>query len=302
MKTMFKIKGIFGILFMFCLTAAYPQQMDDSITEKIYQDYKEKGVDEALKAFKKSPEYGKEYSDLGEPLNVVGYRIMGMDKDLDAAEKVFMAQIKEYPDEANPLDSYGDLLLAKGDKEKAIKYFKKSIDKIEAKGDNEENSLLAASKSKLAKLEGRGSALKFALGTWNMERFNIEDGKKSAPYKGTMTFAYNEDDSILTSNMHDEAGTYRGTRIIAYDALDDNYDLIYAGGEAMRGLMPSTLIIKEDSPEKLVFIEKYTEDGKEMKAKHILTKADNNVTWDINEISDDNKENPVVAMNITKKN
>ena len=299
---MFKIKGICGILFLFCLTAVYPQQMDDSITEKIYQDYKEKGVDEALKAFEKSPEYAKEYSNLQEPLNVVGYRIMNMDKDLNAAEKMFMAQIKEYPDEANPLDSYGDVLLAKGDKEKAIKYFKKSVDKIEAKGNSEETDLLAASKSKLAKLEGRGNALKFAVGTWEMERYNVVDGKKSASFKGTMTFEYNEDNSLLTSNIHDEAGIYRGTRIIAYDALEDNYDLIYVSGEAMRGLMPSTLIIKEDSPEKLVFIEKYTEDGKEIKAKHILTKANNKVTWDIHEISDDNKENQVVAMNITKKN
>ncbi len=43
------------------------------------------------------------------------------DKDLETAEAVFKTQIEEYPEQANPYDSYGDLLLEKGEKEKAKK-------------------------------------------------------------------------------------------------------------------------------------------------------------------------------------
>ena len=61
------------------------------------------------------------YEGLQEPLNLLGYKLMMEDKDLETAEAVFKTQIEEYPEQANPYDSYGDLLLEKGEKEKAKK-------------------------------------------------------------------------------------------------------------------------------------------------------------------------------------
>ncbi|WP_144962926.1 tetratricopeptide repeat protein [Gillisia sp. Hel_I_86] len=53
------------------------------------------------------------------------------DQDLDAAKKVFEAQIAEYSKEANPYDSYADLLLEMGNKEEAKKNLKKSVELAE---------------------------------------------------------------------------------------------------------------------------------------------------------------------------
>ena len=72
------------------------------------------------------------------------------DKDLETAEAVFKTQIEEYPEQANPYDSYGDLLLEKGEKEKAKKHFKKSAELAEnIQDEDERNQMKQASLSKL---------------------------------------------------------------------------------------------------------------------------------------------------------
>ena len=63
----------------------------------------------------------------------LGYRLMEKDED-DKALKLFEVSTELYPDAWNAHDSYGECLLKLGDKENAIKAYKKSL---ELKPDNE---------------------------------------------------------------------------------------------------------------------------------------------------------------------
>ena len=86
---------------------------------KLYEVYKENGIEEALKVYDKE-NTNKKYEGMAEPLNILAYKLMQEDKDLEAASKLMQAQIKEYPEEANPYDSYSDVLLEMGDKKAAL--------------------------------------------------------------------------------------------------------------------------------------------------------------------------------------
>jgi predicted alpha/beta superfamily hydrolase len=59
-------------------------------------------------------------------VNSLGYRMLSM-KQYDRALPLFEMNIRNYPNNANVFDSMGDLYLAKGNKEKAIEYFKKTL-------------------------------------------------------------------------------------------------------------------------------------------------------------------------------
>lgn len=76
-------------------------------------------------------------------INMLGYQLIN-EEHLDAALGVFKLNIAEYPNSANPYDSYGDALLMKGDSLKALEYFKKCF---------EMDSTLQFTKDKMLKLE-----------------------------------------------------------------------------------------------------------------------------------------------------
>lgn len=59
-------------------------------------------------------------------VNNLGYGMLHQ-KQFDRAEALFKLNIANYPDTANCYDSMGDLYLAKGDKIKAIEYFKRTL-------------------------------------------------------------------------------------------------------------------------------------------------------------------------------
>ncbi|MES2330629.1 MAG: alpha/beta hydrolase-fold protein [Bacteroidota bacterium] len=59
-------------------------------------------------------------------VNSLGYRMLSM-KQYNKAETMFQMNITNYPQNANGYDSMGDLFLAKEDKIKAIKYFRKTL-------------------------------------------------------------------------------------------------------------------------------------------------------------------------------
>jgi len=303
MKTCIKLSHVISFLLICSLTALYGQEKNDqSLNDKLYQQYKEKGVDAALATYHKEADKDDEYTGMSEPLNQLGYQIMMEAKDLDAAEKVFLAQIKTYPNEANPLDSYGEFLMKKGKNEEAKKYFKKSVAAIEAMNDpSQARNILIASKSNLAKIEGKTSVFDFVVGSWDMKIYDIIDGVKTPPYTGTIQWSYNDDNSLITGSMYDDQGIYRGSRILAYDALDDVYDLAYIRGGVFSGIEPSTLMIEENSPQKVVFLETYKENDQDKKARHTITKEGGTVEWSINELDTNDAENPVAVMNFQKQ-
>ncbi len=59
-------------------------------------------------------------------VNNLGYYAL-RSKEYDVAGKLFALNVRNYPKDANPLDSYGDYYLAKGDRKNAIMCFKKAL-------------------------------------------------------------------------------------------------------------------------------------------------------------------------------
>ncbi|TBW28405.1 M48 family metallopeptidase [Gramella sp. KN1008] len=298
MKSITKV--MMSLMLLFCMSFAVAQETGN-VPEKLYNDYKQNGIDKTLKNYDKNPVKGNEYTFLSEPLNVLGYRLMS-EGDLEAAEKVFLAQIDEYPNEANPYDSYADLLMEKGDEEKAKKHYQKAIELSATMEDLEEKAqMLEASKTKLAKLEGAGTELQFLEGKWAMQNFGYQDGKKTLRNEGNVQFTTNENKTVLTGTLHNKAGDYIGTRIITYDAIDEEYDMVWIGN-SLTGIDPSTIKIEKSSPQEIVMIEKFEEDGKKRKVKHVLKKKSDEIAWEIHDLSNTDGNNPVAEMNFKKNN
>lgn len=105
----------------------YPKK---GIALAVYQKYVDEGIDEALNYYsklKESDQLDLFYRDRTE-FNSLGYYLMNTKNDLSAALKVFELNINEYSDWYNAYDSYAEALMKTGNNEKAIEYYKKSVD------------------------------------------------------------------------------------------------------------------------------------------------------------------------------
>lgn len=154
---------------MLFVTVGFAQEKK-SIGEEVYKTYEANGVVAALAKYRQLKTDTTNYNVNEWELNDVAYRLMNEKNDMEAAEKVFKLNMEEYPRAANPLDSYGDYLLKKGDKEEAKEYFKKSIAISEKSSiDSERNQLYPNTKGKLAKLENKDKQLDFLEGNWEVE-------------------------------------------------------------------------------------------------------------------------------------
>ena len=60
-------------------------------------------------------------------LNLLGYRLMGWN-DLEGATRVFKLNAELFPQSGNVYDSYGEILLMRGDTAAAIVNYKKSLE------------------------------------------------------------------------------------------------------------------------------------------------------------------------------
>ncbi len=86
---------------------------------------KAKGIDSASEFYNKKIEEGEK---IGEsPMNILGYRYL-TNKDYKTAAAIFKLNVKAYPESYNVYDSYGEALMATGNKEDAIANYKKSIE------------------------------------------------------------------------------------------------------------------------------------------------------------------------------
>jgi len=96
----------------------------------LYQKYEENGIDDAIQYYEKlksADQLGIFYTDRSE-LNMLGYYLMNTKNDLDGALKIFKLNMEEYPDWFNVYDSYAEALMNKGENEKSIEYYKKSLE------------------------------------------------------------------------------------------------------------------------------------------------------------------------------
>ncbi len=115
-----------------------------SIREVIGKTIINDGIDAAVKQYKNLKDNESEFYDFKEKqLNFLGYQLLEMDLANEAVE-VFRINKEEYPQSANTYDSYGDALLAIGDKTKALLNFKKAY---------ELDSTLLETKKKISQLE-----------------------------------------------------------------------------------------------------------------------------------------------------
>jgi CubicO group peptidase (beta-lactamase class C family) len=88
----------------------------------------DRGVDAAVKEYRAARERDPRAATISESqMNAVGYRLLGMKKLREAIE-VFQLNVEAYPASFNVYDSLGEAFMESGDKELAIKYYKKSVE------------------------------------------------------------------------------------------------------------------------------------------------------------------------------
>ncbi|WP_167619486.1 serine hydrolase [Maribellus sediminis] len=98
-----------------------------SIASKLNRIIENEGIVAALKSYaqlkKDNPD---EYNFSSSELINLGYKLIQKDKINEALE-IFRINVETYPDDWNANDSYAEALLRNNEKEKSIKYYKKSI-------------------------------------------------------------------------------------------------------------------------------------------------------------------------------
>ncbi len=103
----------------------YPKK---PIGNHLFAIIKEDGIDKAVDMYSLLKKEEAESFDFQESeLNNLGYQFLNNNK-IDEAIKIFQLNIDAYPDAFNVYDSMGEALMKKGDKEKSIEFYKKSIE------------------------------------------------------------------------------------------------------------------------------------------------------------------------------
>lgn len=296
-----KLRWSISVL-LICFTTSILAQNDakDDMASKLYDTYKEKGAKEVLKVYEKN-NTNKEYEGMAEPLNVLAYRLMQDDKDLKAAEILLQAQIEEYPDEANPYDSYSDVLLEMGKKAEAKKYIQKSL-KLAAEKDNDENQLvIQAGKAKMAILENKDKQLNFLVGNWDNETKTYQNGEEVNSTVSSNNISFDSTGSILIVD-HDTPGKEPCCkRVMVYDPNEDEFDIAFMRRNQPNGIYNSKMKVKELEPGHYEMVERYMNDNnKEVQVKHDIKKKANNIEWVVYN-SNDNGWEKVRTMTLKKK-
>tara|TARA_R100000935_G_scaffold50235_1_gene76037 strand:+ start:1025 stop:1900 length:876 start_codon:yes stop_codon:yes gene_type:complete len=291
------------MLISLCSTAFGQDVTENTLQDQLYQEYKANGIEQSLKMYQKL-DTDKTYNGFQEPLNLLGYRLMQEDNDLEAAKKVFEAQIAEYSTEANPYDSYADVLLVMGNKTEAKKNLQKSVSIAEKSDTDLDQQVFRGSIAKIAKLENKHRFFEFLDGTNNIDITNY-DGDKVANQNKMKSFAsYDEGGNILTINFTNPDNDIMGKRIVVYDAVEDQYDMAFLNSTDPMGIRMSHLKVKDLGNNKLELMESYVDrKGKEHQVRHEIMKNDGSVEWVIFEQAKDSKNwEKATVQNFSKSN
>ena len=103
------------------------QDPKKSLVEYLYNRINKDGIDPALAAFNKLKDDKDNYTYSEREINNLGYELLNKDENEEAAA-VFKLNVDLFPESFNVYDSYGEALLKMGDKEGAIKNYKKSVE------------------------------------------------------------------------------------------------------------------------------------------------------------------------------
>lgn len=295
------LKWSIGLVLLCFTTSLLAQQDAQSMVDELYKVYKDKGAKEVIKVYEKSNP-NKDYEGMAEPLNVLGYRLMQDDKDLKAAEILLKAQLDEYPMEANPYDSYSDVLMEMGKKDEAKKYIQKSM-KLASEKDTEENQLvMEAGKAKMAMLENKDKQLNFLIGNWDNETKVYQKGEEVNSSKSSNKIAFDNSGSIMIVD-HDGPGEDPCCkRVMVYDPQEDEFDVAYMRRDQAQGIYNSKMKVKELQPGHFEMMETYTNnDNEKVQVKHDLKRKGDQVEWIVYNSNDQGWEK-VRTMNLKKKN
>ena len=301
MRAIIKLRWSISIMLLCFSTSLLAQNEGQIMADQLYKTYKEKGAKEVLKVYNEN-NTNKEYEGMAEPLNVLAYRLMQDDKDLKAAEMLLQAQIEEYPNEANPYDSYSDVLMEMGKKDEAKKYIEKSM-KMASEKDTEENQLvIEAGKVKMAMLENKDKQMNFLVGNWENETKTYSKGEETNSSVSSNSISYSDEGSIMIVDHNDPGNKPCCKRIMVYDPNEDEFDVAFMRRNQPTGIYNSKMKIKELDPNHLELTESYTNnDDEEVTMKHDIVKKTNKVEW-TTYASTDGEWEKVRTMNLTKKN
>lgn len=301
MGAIFKLRWSISLILLCFTTSILAQKDGQDMAEKLYDVYKDDGAKEVLKVYEKNNS-NKEYEGMAEPLNVLAYRLMQEEKDLDAAEMLLEAQIKEYPDEANPYDSYSDVLLEMGKKDEAKKYIEKSM-KMAKEKDTEENQLvLEAGKAKMAILENKDKQLNFLVGNWENTTTTYQNGEEVTSNVSSNKVSFDSNGSIMIVDHDDSGKNPCCKRVMVYDPNEDEFDVAFIRRNQPTGIWNSKMQLKEVEKDHFELTESYlNNDNKEVKVKHDVIKNADDVEW-TTYASNDGKWEKVRAMTLKKKN
>lgn len=98
------------------------------ISDVVVRAVREKGVDAAITQYREMKVSGsKEYDFSEAELNTAGYQLLRTGKPKEAIE-IFKLNVEMFPQASNPYDSLGEAYAASGEKELAIKNYKRSVE------------------------------------------------------------------------------------------------------------------------------------------------------------------------------
>ena len=305
MKTHFNLRtAISFMLICFTTLLAAQETRKASIADLVYADYKKDGIEKALQHYAelKKKEADKYRIDEFE-LNRIGYVIMNQDKDLESAEKVFRLNMEEYPEAGNPRDSYADYLLLAGNPDEARKYYQESIDRTQkGKGDLTDTRLYSTSLNKLARIDNKHRQLDFLLGNWEVDMKDYKDGEVMNSRTISNNIYYDEDSDIILADFIDESGKSFAKRVIVYDAVDDEFDVVYIGSNEILGVWPSTMKVNDLGNNSFEAIEEYVDEvNKEVRIKHSMKKSGNGIAWDVYVENENGEWEKASVMTFAKK-
>ncbi len=98
-----------------------------SLAEILMKTTIEKGIETAVKDFNTKKENKSEYIIVEDEMNILGYQFLQRGKTKEAIE-VFRLNTEAFPESFNTWDSFAEAYMISGDKENAIKYYKKSLE------------------------------------------------------------------------------------------------------------------------------------------------------------------------------
>jgi len=301
MRAIIKLKfGISLLLCCFTISLLAQNESNEEMASNLYDVYKNKGVNEVLKVYEQN-NTNKDYEGIAEPLNILAYRLMQEDKDLEAAEVLLKAQIEEYPDEANPYDSYSDVLLEMNQMEEAVKYIEKSL-AIAEKRDHEQNELIIeAGRAKMAVMDNKDKQLNFLVGNWDNETRVYQNGKEVNSTKGSNNISFDANGSIMIIDHAENGNKPCCKKVMVYNPTDDDFDVALIGRNQPLGISNSKIQLTQVSPDHYEMIEKYMNDqDEEVKLKHSIKKEADKVEW-ITYNSNGSNWEKVRSMNLNKK-